>query len=69
MGEMRKSYKIVFGKPAGNRAFRRFRQRMEDNIKLGLGKPGWQGVDWIHLTQDTDQWLGHGITVMNVQVS
>jgi len=29
---------------------------MEDNIRIDLREIGWEGVDWIHLAQDTDQW-------------
>jgi hypothetical protein len=27
-----------------------------DNIKMDLRQTGWDGMDWIHLTQDRDQW-------------
>jgi hypothetical protein len=23
---------------------------------MDLGETGWEGVNWIHLTQDRDQW-------------
>jgi hypothetical protein len=29
---------------------------MEDNTKTDLEERGWEGVGWIHLVQDTDQW-------------
>jgi hypothetical protein len=25
------------------------------NVKIDVGEPGWEGVDWIHLAQDRDQ--------------
>jgi hypothetical protein len=28
----------------------------EDNVKMDLNEIGMQGVDWIHLPQDRDQW-------------
>jgi hypothetical protein len=28
----------------------------EDNTKTDLEETGWEGVDWIHLVQDIDQW-------------
>jgi hypothetical protein len=28
-----------------------------DNIKMDLGKIGWDGVDWIGLAQDRDEWI------------
>jgi hypothetical protein len=33
--------------------FRRFRNRWEDNIKMGLEEMGCEGIDWIHLAQDS----------------
>jgi hypothetical protein len=27
-----------------------------DNIKMDLSEIGWDGVDWIDLAQDRDQW-------------
>jgi hypothetical protein len=32
------------------------RRRWEDNIKMDLREIGWEGVDWLHLAQDRDQW-------------
>jgi hypothetical protein len=32
------------------------RRRWEDNIRTDLRERGWEGVDWIHLTEDRDQW-------------
>jgi hypothetical protein len=41
---------------------------MEDNIKIDLKEIGWEGVDWMHLTQDRDQWRNLVNTVMNLRV-
>jgi len=30
--------------------------RWEDNIRMVLRKIGWEGVDWMCLAQDWDQW-------------
>jgi hypothetical protein len=56
MGEMRSAYKILVGKPEERRPFRRSRHRQEDNIRMDLRETGWKGVDWIHLSQNRDQW-------------
>jgi hypothetical protein len=56
MGEMRNTYKILFGKPEGKRSLRTLRRRWDDNIRKDLREIGWEGVDWIHLAQDRDQW-------------
>jgi hypothetical protein len=31
-------------------------------------KTGWEGVDWIHLAQDRDEWWVVVNTVMNLRV-
>jgi hypothetical protein len=39
-----------------------------DNIKIDLREIGWDGVDWIDLAQDRDQWRAFVNTVMNLRV-
>jgi hypothetical protein len=39
-----------------------------ENIKMDLGKIGWGGVEWIHLTHDRDQWWFIVNTVKNLRV-
>jgi hypothetical protein len=67
MGQDRKVYKILTGKPKGKWSCRRPRHRWEDGIKLELGKIGW-GVEWIHLAQNRDHWQALVNAVMNLQV-
>jgi hypothetical protein len=38
-----------------------------DNIKVNLRKIGWDDVDWIHMTQDRDQWKALVNTAMNLR--
>jgi hypothetical protein len=38
-----------------------------DNIKMDLGEIGWNGVDWIDIAQDTDQWRALVNTVLNLR--
>jgi len=69
MGEMRNSYKTLVGEferkgPRGGS-----RQRWEDNIIMDLGEIGWDGLDGIHLAQDTDQRRAVVNTVMNLRVT
>jgi hypothetical protein len=40
-----------------------------DNIKMNLREIGWDGVDWIDMAQDRDQWRALVNTVMNILVS
>jgi hypothetical protein len=51
-----------------SRPLRRPRRRWEDNIKLDLRGIGWDGMDWIDLAQDRDQWRALVNTVMNLRV-
>jgi hypothetical protein len=46
----------MVGKPEGMRLLGRPRHRWEDNIKMDLREIGWEGVNWMHLAQDRDQW-------------
>jgi hypothetical protein len=39
-----------------------------DNIKIYLREIGWDGMDWINLAQDRDQWRAQVNMVMNLQV-
>jgi hypothetical protein len=68
MGEIRNAYNILIGKPKGKRMLGRPRYRQEDNTSMDLTKIGWEGVDWIHLSHDRDQWWALLNKVMNLQV-
>jgi hypothetical protein len=39
-----------------------------NNIKTYLREIGWDGMDWIDLVQDGDQWRVLVNTVMNLRV-
>jgi hypothetical protein len=64
---MRNAYKMLVGKPQGKRRLGRPRLRWKDNIRMDLREIGWKAVDWIHLTQDRDQWQALVNTVMNLR--
>jgi hypothetical protein len=68
MGETRNAYRILVGKPEGNRPLGKPRCRWVDNIKMNLREIGWDGTDWIELAQDMAQWRGRVKTVMNLRV-
>jgi hypothetical protein len=50
------------------RALGRPRRRWLDNIKINLGEIGWDGMDWVDMAQDRDQWRVPINTAMNVPV-
>jgi hypothetical protein len=60
---------ILVGKPEAQRPLGRSRCRWEENIIMDLREIGWEGVDWMHLTQDRDQWQTLVNIVMNLQIA
>jgi hypothetical protein len=69
MREKRNAYRILAGKPEGKRPLGRPTRRWVDNTKIGLREIEWDGVGWIDLAQDRDQWRALVNTVMNLRVS
>jgi hypothetical protein len=55
------------GKPEGKRILGRRRRRWVDNIKIHLREIRWDGVGWIDLAEDRDQWWALVSTVMNLR--
>jgi choline kinase len=68
IGEIRNAYRILVGKPEENRPLERPRLRWMVNIEMDLKEIGLDGVDWIDLAQDSDQWKALVNTVMNRRV-
>jgi hypothetical protein len=56
------------GKPEVKRPLGRPRRRWVDNIKIDLREIEWDGVEWIELAQDRDQWGALVNMVMNLWV-
>jgi hypothetical protein len=67
-GEKRNAYMILVGNPEGKRPLGRQRHRWVDNIKMDLREIGWDGMAWIALAQDWDQWRALVNAVMNLRV-
>jgi hypothetical protein len=68
MGEARKVYKVLVGKPEGKRPLVRPRRWWEDGIRMDLEKISLVGVDWIRLAQDRNRWRAVVSAVMNLRV-
>jgi hypothetical protein len=68
MGEERKVYKVLVGKPEGKRPLGRPRHRWEDGIRMDLREIGLGGVNWIRLAQDRGRWRAVVSAVMNLHV-
>jgi hypothetical protein len=68
MGEERKVYKVLVGKPEGKRPLGRPRRRLENGIRIDFRKIGLKGVDWILLAQDRNRWRAVVSAVMNLRV-
>jgi hypothetical protein len=48
--------------------FKRPRLRWYDHIRMYLREIGWEGVEWMHLARNRDQWRALVNTVMYVLV-
>jgi hypothetical protein len=59
----RNSYRILVEKPEGKRPLGRPRCTWVDNREKG-----WDGMDWIDLAEDRDQWRAPVNMVMNIRV-
>jgi hypothetical protein len=53
IGAKRNAYRLLVGRPEGNRPLGRPRRRWVYNIRMVLGEVGWDDVDWIGLAKGT----------------
>ena len=67
MGERRGVYRVLVGKPEGNRPLGRPRRKWENNIKMDLQEVGCGGMDWVELAQDRDRWRALVNAVMELR--
>jgi hypothetical protein len=68
MGERRGIYRVLVGKPEGNRLLGIPRHKWEDNMKIDLQEVGYRGMDCIDLAQGRDRWRELVNAVMNLWV-
>jgi transposase len=55
-------------KPGRKETLGRPRRRWVENIKMNLREIGWDGMDWIDLARDGDQWRALVNMVINLRV-
>jgi hypothetical protein len=55
MRDRRGAYRVLVGRPDGNRPLGRPRLRLENNIKMDFQEVGWGGMDWIAVAEDGDR--------------
>jgi hypothetical protein len=65
MEEKRNTYRIWWESQKETDYWRR---RCVDNIKIDLKEIGWDGVDWIDMAQERDQWRALVNTLLNLRV-
>ena len=68
MEQSRNVYRVLVGKPEGNRPLGRPRHRWEDNIRVHLREVGCDPGELIDLTENRDQWRAYVRAVMNLRV-
>jgi hypothetical protein len=56
------------GRPERKMPLGRPRSRWKDNLRRDIRKIRWEGVHWMHLAQDRNQWWAVVNTVMNLPV-
>ena len=63
------AFKILTGKPAGNRPLGRPKPRWEGNIRMDLKEIGINTRNWVDSAQDRDYWRALVNAALNLWVS
>jgi hypothetical protein len=64
---VRNACSILVEKPEGRYYFGKPSRRWEDSIKVNIREIGLEGMNWIYLAQDRDDWRALVNTVMNLR--
>jgi hypothetical protein len=67
MGDMKRAYRVLVGKPDVKTPDGRPRGIWEDNINTDLHEEEWRGMDWIDLAQERDSCLALVNAAMHVR--
>jgi hypothetical protein len=67
-GENRNAYRISVEKPEGKIPLGKPRSRWVDNIEMDFREIGWDGVAWIDMAQNRNQWRTLVSAVLNFRV-
>jgi hypothetical protein len=68
VGERRRLYRVLVGKPEGKRPLEKPRLRWGIGSRWTFGRLAGVGVEWIHLAQVMDHWWAVVDVVMNLRV-
>jgi hypothetical protein len=68
MEEGRSAFKILTGKPTGQRNLWRLRRRWEDNIRMDLKKVGIDTTNWVDSAKDRYYWRALVNAALNLRV-
>ena len=49
---VRRAYRVLVGKPEGQRPVGRPRSTLDDNIKMYLQETSWEGMEYINMAHD-----------------
>ena len=66
--EGRSAFRILTGKPTGNRPLGRPRRRWEDNIRMGLEEIGINAGNRVDSAEDRDYWRAVVNAALNFRV-
>ena len=68
MEQNRRVFKILTGKPIGNRPLGKPRRRWEDNIRMDLEEIGINAENWVDSAQDRNYWRVLVNAALNLRV-
>ena len=68
MEEGRSAFKILTGKPTGEKPLGRPRRRWEDNIRMDLEEICINAGNWVDLAQDRNYWRNLVNAALNLRV-